>query len=70
MTGILTPHTVETPKGEFIVYPGSTAKDAESHKPLYWYYAPKGWEGPPYSEAFYSSAAAEEALWESLRPRP
>ncbi len=67
MTGILRPYTVETPRGEFVIYPGSEAKDAQSHKPLHWYFAPKEWEGPPYSEGFYSSESAEEALWESQR---
>jgi hypothetical protein len=67
MTGLLRPYSVETPNGEFIVYPGSAAKDTESHEPLHWYYAPANWDGSPYSKGYYSSEAAEEALWESLR---
>ena len=67
MTGILRAYTIETPSGTFVIYPGSLAADAPSHEPLLWYYAPEGWTGKPHSEAFYSSEAAEEACWESLR---
>ncbi len=67
MTEILRIFTIETPAGIFVIYPGSEAADPDSHKPLYWYYAPQGWSGKPYSEGFYSSEAAEEACLESLR---
>ncbi len=67
MTGLLRPYTVETPRGQFVIYPGSTAKDTESHEPIHWYFAPEGHEGPPHSPGFYSSEAAEEAMWESLQ---
>jgi len=67
MDGLLAAYTIETPAGSFIIYPGSDAADPESHKPLFWYYAPIGWTGKPYSQSFYSSESAEEACWESLR---
>jgi hypothetical protein len=67
MTGILRAYSIDTPAGKFIIYPGAEAADPNSHKPLYWYYAPQGGTGKPQSEAFYSSEAAEEACWESLR---
>jgi hypothetical protein len=67
MTGILRAYTIDTPTGKFIIYPGSLADDPKSHRPLLWYYAPEGWTGKPYSDSFYSSEAAEEACWESIR---
>jgi hypothetical protein len=67
MTQLLSAYTIETPVGIFVIYPGSEAADPDSHEPLYWYYAPQGWTGKPHSESFYSSEAAEEACWESLR---
>ncbi len=67
MSGILRAYTIDTPAGRFVIYPGSEAADPDSHKPLYWYYAPEGRTGKPLSEAYYSSEAAEEACWESLR---
>jgi hypothetical protein len=67
MDGLLSAYTIETPAGNFVIYPGSDAADPDSHRPLYWYYAPEGWTGKPHSEGFYSSQAAEEACWESLR---
>lgn len=67
MTELLVSHTIDTPRGRFIIYPGSTAEDPDSHKPLRWYYAPEGWTGKPYSHDYYSAQAAEEACWESLR---
>jgi hypothetical protein len=67
MTELLRAYTIDTPAGRFVIYSGSEAADAHSHKPLWWYYAPEGWTGKPYSEGFYSSEAAEEACWESLR---
>jgi hypothetical protein len=67
MTELMVSHTIETPRGTFVIYPGSTAEDADSHKPLRWYYAPEGWTGKPYSDDYYSPQAAEEACWESLK---
>lgn len=67
MDGFLSSHIIETPAGRFVIYPGADAADPDSHQPLYWYYAPEGWTGKPYSEAFYSAEAAEEACWESQR---
>jgi hypothetical protein len=67
MDELLRLYTIETPAGRFVIYPGSEAADPDSHRQLYWYYAPKEWTGKPYSEGFYSSEAAEEACWESLK---
>ena len=67
MTEILRSYEIDTPGGKFVVYAGSAAESPDSHKPLYWYWAPAGWTGPPYSKDYYSSEAAEEALWESLK---
>ena len=67
MTEVMGTHIIDTPSGRFVIYPGSAAEDADSHKPLRWYYAPEGWNDKPYSQDYYSSQAAEEACWESLR---